>query len=139
MKLVKGLEHMYDKEHLRELEMFSLEKKRLKRDLDNSLKEGYSQVIIGLFFQATNVRLRGNGLKLLQGRFRLHIRKKGCPGNGIGCQKHGGITIPGNVKKKKKSWIWSLETCYSAGLMFGFHGLRGLFQLYNSIIFILEV
>jgi len=78
-KKIPGLEHISCEDRLRELGLFSLQKRRLQGHLIAAFqylkgpcrKDGES-----LFSRAYCNRRRSNGFKLREGRFRLHIRKK---------------------------------------------------------------
>ena len=73
------LEHLSYEDRLRELRLFSLEKRRLQGDLIVAfqyMKRAYGKAGEGFFTTACSYRTRGNGFKLEEGGFRLDIRKK---------------------------------------------------------------
>ena len=77
--MIRVLEHLSYKERLRELGLYSLEKRRLQGELIVAfqyLKGAYKLEGERLFLRVDSGSTRRNGLKLRQGRFRLDIRRK---------------------------------------------------------------
>ncbi|KFQ48706.1 hypothetical protein N334_11532, partial [Pelecanus crispus] len=77
-KMIRGLKHPSYEDRLRELVLFSLEKKRLRGDFiaaSQYLKGAYRKDGDNLFSKACCDRTRSNGFKLKEDRFRLDIRK----------------------------------------------------------------
>jgi len=78
-KMIRGLEYLSYEDRLRELGLLSLKKRRFQGDLLAAfqyLKVAYRKDGEELFTRVCSDRTRGNGFKLKEGRFRLHIRKK---------------------------------------------------------------
>lgn len=99
---------------LKELGVFSQEKRRLKGILSpslNYLKGGCSQVGVSNFSQVKIYMRNGNGLKLYWRRFSLDNTKKissleELQSIGIGCLGSSWITIPRRVQKACSCGTW---------------------------------
>ena len=109
--MIWGLEHLSYKERLRELGLFSLEKRRLRRDLRAAFQylKGPARELED-FLQGHGVI--GQGVfKLNESRFRLDARKNSSPwgwwGTGTGCQENLWLTPPWQCSRPGWMGLWA--------------------------------
>ena len=104
--MIRGLEHLSYEDKLREMGLFSLENRRLWRDLIVAFQYptgAYRKAGEGLFIRAGSDRRRGNVFKVEKGRSGLDIRKKflNCEGDetleGL-AQRGCGCPLPGSIQ-----------------------------------------
>jgi len=77
--MIRVLESLPYEDRLRELRLFSLEKRRLWRHFIAALqylKGAYKKDVEGVFIRECSDRMRDSGFKLKECRFRLDIGKK---------------------------------------------------------------
>lgn len=72
--MMKRLENLSSEERMRDLRLFSLQKRRLRGDLINIYKHLMGKRIYRLFIVVPSERTRRNGQKLKYKKFHLNIR-----------------------------------------------------------------
>ncbi|KAJ7395324.1 hypothetical protein BTVI_155991 [Pitangus sulphuratus] len=73
--MIGGLEHLSNEKRMRELGLISLKKRGLREDVINvCLKEGCQEDGSRLFSVVPSSRTRGNGQKLVHGKFHMNMK-----------------------------------------------------------------
>jgi len=126
-KIIRVLVHLSYEERLRELGLFSLEKRRLQGDLIVAfqyLKGAYKKDGDEPFSRVCCDKTRGNSFKLKDGRSRLDIRKKFFTMGVVKCWKRlprevvdapSLETLKARVDRTRSNLIWLKMSLLTAG------------------------